>query len=308
MKDEFLASMSHELRTPLNAILGLSEALQENVYGALQPRQREALQTVEESGRHLLELINDILDLSKIEAGKVVLELSDVPLGAACAGALRLVLGAAQAKHVSLESSVVPEDAEASADPRRLKQILVNLLSNAVKFTPEGGRAGVEARLDGEGWVRIVVWDTGIGIAAEDVARLFQPFTQLDSSLSRQHAGTGLGLALVRRLAELHGGAATLESEPGKGTRVTVRLPAAARGAPRSPPALRREPCAGCSLSRTRPRPRPDPPLHGRDGPRRRRARPRPPRPPGRGRAAARRRPPRPAPAGRPRLRRSSSR
>ena len=240
MKDEFLASMSHELRTPLNAILGLSEALQENVYGALQPRQREALQTVEESGRHLLELINDILDLSKIEAGKVVLELSDVPLGAACAGALRLVLGAAQAKHVSLESSVVPEDAEASADPRRLKQILVNLLSNAVKFTPEGGRAGVEARLDGEGWVRIVVWDTGIGIAAEDVARLFQPFTQLDSSLSRQHAGTGLGLALVRRLAELHGGAATLESEPGKGTRVTVRLPAAARGhAAVAAPALR---------------------------------------------------------------------
>ena len=235
MKDEFLASMSHELRTPLNAILGLSEALQESVYGPLQPRQSEALRTVEESGRHLLELINDILDLSKVEAGKLVLETADTPLGPACQAALRLVRGAAQQKHLALETAIVPEEIEAHVDPRRFKQIVVNLLSNAVKFTPEGGRVGLEVRRDGEAWVRVEVWDTGIGIPKEDLPRLFQPFTQLDSRLSRQHAGTGLGLALVRRLAGLHGGGVSLESEPGQGTRVSVRLPA--HGATTSPSA-----------------------------------------------------------------------
>ena len=237
MKDEFLASMSHELRTPLNAILGLSEALQENVYGALQPRQSEALRTVEESGRHLLELINDILDLSKVEAGKLVLETADTPLAAACHAALRLVRGAAQQKRIALETAIEPEEIEAHVDPRRFKQIVVNLLSNAVKFTPEGGRVGLEVRQDGEAWVKVEVWDTGIGIPKEDLPRLFQPFTQLDSRLSRQHAGTGLGLALVRRLAGLHGGSVSLESEPGQGTRVSVRLPA--HGATTSPSAPR---------------------------------------------------------------------
>ncbi len=237
MKDEFLASMSHELRTPLNAILGLSEALQENVYGALQPRQSEALHTVEESGRHLLELINDILDLSKVEAGKLVLDTADGPLAPACQAALRLVRGAAQQKRIALETAIDPEEIEAHVDPRRFKQIVVNLLSNAVKFTPEGGRVGLEVRRDGEAWVRVEVWDTGIGIPKEDLPRLFQPFTQLDSRLSRQHAGTGLGLALVRRLAGLHGGSVSLESEPGQGTRVSVRLPA--HGAATSPSAPR---------------------------------------------------------------------
>ncbi|MFN8090881.1 MAG: ATP-binding protein [Vicinamibacteria bacterium] len=225
MKDEFLASMSHELRTPLNAILGLAEALQENVYGPLRPPQSEALRTVEESGRHLLELINDILDLSKIEAGKVTLETSDVALAPACEAALRFVRGTAQRKGIHLESTLEPEDLTAHVDGRRFRQIVVNLLSNSVKFTPEGGHVGLHVSRDGESWVKVEVRDTGIGISKEDLPRLFQPFTQLDSSLSRQHEGTGLGLALVQRLTELHGGRVTLESEPGRGTRVAVSVP-----------------------------------------------------------------------------------
>ncbi len=224
LKDEFLAAMSHELRTPLNAILGLSEALRELVYGPVTPRQAQALETVQESGRHLLELINDILDLSKIEAGRVALNPERVELRALCESSLRLVREAALHKQLALDFWVAPPELELQADSRRLKQVLVNLLSNAVKFTPAEGRVWLEARRE-QDRVRIVVGDTGIGIAPEDLGRLFQPFVQLDSRLAREHEGTGLGLALVRRLVELHGGEVSLESQPGAGTRVTVELP-----------------------------------------------------------------------------------
>jgi PAS domain S-box-containing protein len=226
LKDEFLANMSHELRTPLNAILGMSEALQEKVYGPLTDRQFRSLHTIEESGRHLLSLINDILDVSKIEADKLELEIGPVSVESVCHASLGLVKQGAHQKRLTVSSTLDSAVTMIQADERRLKQILVNLLSNAVKFTPDGGEIGLEVVGDAEGKVvHFTVWDSGIGIAEEDVGRLFQPFVQLDSSLSRQHAGTGLGLVLVRRLAEMHGGGVSLESEVGQGSRVTVSLP-----------------------------------------------------------------------------------
>jgi len=234
MKDEFLASMSHELRTPLNAVLGLCEALQEQVYGRLNEKQLRALSSIEESGRHLLALINDILDLSKIEAGKLKLEISPVAVESICQASLRLINQIAHKKQLKISSSFDNALTTIHVDGRRLKQILVNLLSNAVKFTAEGGAIGLEvagnikpcpAGLAGHGVMHFTVWDTGIGISPQEMERLFQPFVQLDSSLSRQYPGTGLGLALVRRLVEMHGGDITVESEPGKGSRFTVSLP-----------------------------------------------------------------------------------
>ncbi len=226
LKDEFLAAMSHELRTPLNAILGLSEALQTEVYGPLNGRQLKSLCSIEESGRHLLSLINDILDVSKIEADKLELAIGPVSVESVCQASLGLVKQDAHRKRLSVSTSLDGQVTTIQADARRLKQILVNLLSNAVKFTPEGGAIGLEVVGDVEGQaVRFTVWDTGIGIAPEDMGRLFKPFVQLDSRLSRQHAGTGLGLVLVHRMAEMHGGGVTVESELGKGSRFTVSLP-----------------------------------------------------------------------------------
>jgi PAS domain S-box-containing protein len=226
LKDEFLASMSHELRTPLNTVLGLSEALQEQVYGPLNERQLRSLGTIEESGRHLLALINDILDVSKIEAGKVQLDIAPVSIRSVCQASLGLIKQSAFKKQLKTYSGIDNTLITIQADERRLKQILVNLLSNAVKFTPEGGEVGLEVVGDREREaVHFTVWDTGVGISDEDMARLFQPFVQLDSSLSREHAGTGLGLALVRRLTELHGGGVSLESGVGLGSRFTVSLP-----------------------------------------------------------------------------------
>ncbi len=226
LKDEFLASMSHELRTPLNAILGMSEALLEQVYGELNEKQAKSLRSVEESGRHLLALINDILDLSKIGAGKLELDLGPVPVESTCQSSLRIIKELAQKKQIKVSWSFDGVVTLIRADGRRLKQILVNLLNNAVKFTPEGGLVGLEVWGDVEHqMVRLTVWDTGIGIAPQDLGRLFQPFVQLDGSLSRQYAGTGLGLALVYRMVEMHGGSITVESEVGKGSRFTVSLP-----------------------------------------------------------------------------------
>jgi PAS domain S-box-containing protein len=225
-KDEFLASMSHELRTPLNAILGLSEVLQEQVFGSLNDKQAKYMQTIEESGHHLLALITDILDLAKIEAGKVELEIGPVAIDAVCQASLQLIKQAALKKQLKVSSTVDQQITLLQADERRLKQILVNLLSNAVKFTPAGGQVGLEVVGDVErGRVDLSVWDTGIGIAPEDVKRLFQPFVQLDGSLSRQYTGAGLGLALVRKLADLHGGSVSVESQVGQGSRFTVSLP-----------------------------------------------------------------------------------
>ncbi|MEP7189585.1 MAG: PAS domain S-box protein, partial [Roseiflexaceae bacterium] len=226
LKDEFLASMSHELRTPLNAVLGLSEALQEEVYGPINDRQRRSLHNIEESGRHLLELINDILDLAKIGAGKLELELEFSSIETICQASLRLIKQIAQKKRLSIELTINPAVTLIRVDARRVKQVLVNLLSNAVKFTPEGGAIGLEVVGDAARQaVDLIVWDTGIGIAQDQMTQLFQPFVQLDSRLARQYEGSGLGLALVRRLVELHGGSISVTSEVERGSRFTVALP-----------------------------------------------------------------------------------
>ncbi len=226
LKDEFLASMSHELRTPLNAILGLSEALQEEVYGPLTVKQRRSLGTIEQSGRHLLELITDILDLSKIESGKMELQIEPIALEKLCQSSLTIVRQLAHQKNIMLNFKFAHPLGDIEVDERRIRQVLVNLLSNAVKFTPEGGEVSLEVEVDSDmAILQLSVIDTGIGIAPENIDKLFKPFMQLDSSLSRRYAGTGLGLALVRRLVELHEGSVTLESEIGKGSRFTVTLP-----------------------------------------------------------------------------------
>jgi PAS domain S-box-containing protein len=226
LKDEFLASMSHELRTPLNAVLGLSEALQEEVYGPINDRQRRSLHNIAESGRHLLELINDILDLAKIGAGKLELEIEPAAVATICQASLRLIKQLAHAKQLSVELTIDPAATMLAVDARRLKQILVNLLSNAVKFTPAGGSIGLEVVGNpARQAVDLTVWDTGIGIAQDQMPKLFQPFVQLDSRLARQYEGTGLGLALVYRMVELHGGSVSITSELGQGSRFTVALP-----------------------------------------------------------------------------------
>ena len=226
LKTEFLANMSHELRTPLNAILGLSEAMIEETYGPLTPRQAKSMATIHGSGDHLLSLINDILDLSKIEAGKLELNPDHVVVREFCDSCIAFVRTQAMQKNIRVTFEHDDRIAPLWADPRRLKQVLVNLLINAVKFTPAGGHIGltVAASSDGE-TIGFTVWDTGIGIAADDAAKLFRAFTQLDTGLARQQEGTGLGLALVAKLVELHGGSVSLESEPNKGSRFTVTLP-----------------------------------------------------------------------------------
>jgi signal transduction histidine kinase len=234
LKNEFFACMSHELRTPLHAILGLSESMQEQTYGLINEKQQEALGNIAESGRYLLALINDILDLSKIEAGKLELEMAPVMVQLVCEASLRFINQMAQQKGLKVLTKLDSAVTTIQADERQLKQILVNLLSNAVKFTPEGGSIGLEVagKIEQDA-VYFTVWDFGIGIARENLERLFQPFVQLDSGLTRQYPGTGLGLALVRRLVNLHGGSISVESEPGKGSRFTVSLPWQANNAKR---------------------------------------------------------------------------
>ncbi len=232
-KSVFLASMSHELRTPLNTVLGLSEALQESTFGPLTERQLSALRTMEQSGRHLLSLITDILDFSKMEAGKLDLEIAPVAVAGVCRDSLRLVRGLAIGKQLKISLEIDDPTIIVRADARRLMQILVNLLSNAIKFTPEGGRIGLRVTSaasgptadEESGMVRLTVWDTGMGIAPEDQRRLFRPFVQLDGALSRQFSGTGLGLSLVRGMTEMQGGRVEVSSEEGKGSQFTVVLP-----------------------------------------------------------------------------------
>jgi PAS domain S-box-containing protein len=224
-KDEFLANMSHELRTPLNSILGLSESLLEQRRGSLNEQQQKSLGIIESSGQHLLELINDILDLSKIEAEMFVLHLEPISVDETCRSSLAFVNAQALKKAITLTYTNDTPVTRIMADPRRLKQILVNLLTNAVKFTPEHGKVLLRIQDDPErDLIQFSVIDTGIGIAPGDLKRLFQPFVQLDSSLNRQYQGTGLGLALVQRLTDLHGGSVQVESEPGRGSRFTVNL------------------------------------------------------------------------------------
>jgi PAS domain S-box-containing protein len=226
LKDEFLASMSHELRTPLNAILGLSEALLEGIYEPLAAVQMKPIRMMEQSGRHLLELINDILDLAKIGAGKMPLDREPVDIHMLCAASLHFIEPQARKRQIRICPNIDLAVRVVDADARHLKQILVNLLSNAVKFTPEGGTVGLDVTASRDDQVvQFTVWDTGIGIVQEDMARLFQPFTQLDSRLARQYEGSGLGLALAARMVEMHGGSITVESTVGRGSRFTVSLP-----------------------------------------------------------------------------------
>jgi PAS domain S-box-containing protein len=226
VKDEFLANMSHELRTPLNAILGLSESLGEQIAGPLNEKQQKYVTIIGESGHHLLSLINDILDLAKIEAGQITLDINKVDIRSVCQASLRMVKQLAQKKNQEVSLEIDKGLGLIWADERRLKQMIVNLLSNAVKFTPENGKLGLEVHGDeAANKVRITVWDHGIGIKEADLARLFQPFMQLDSGLAREATGTGLGLALVAQMARLHGGNVTAVSEPEKGSRFSILLP-----------------------------------------------------------------------------------
>ncbi len=218
VKDEFLANMSHELRTPLNAILGISESLEEQVAGPLNEKQLKYIRTVTESGHHLLALINDILDLSKIEAGQMKLDLEDNPLEPIIQSSLRMIKEIAQKKKLVVSYEPGSFVKILHVDDRRLKQAVVNLLSNAVKFTPVEGKIGVEVTGDPEKQqATISVWDTGVGISIKDQQRLFQPFVQLDSGLNREHAGTGLGLTLVAQMVRLHGGRVEVKEQTREG-------------------------------------------------------------------------------------------
>jgi PAS domain S-box-containing protein len=248
MKSEFLANMSHELRTPLNAIIGFSEVLSDGLVGDLTDKQRGFIGDIFRSGKHLLSLINDILDLSKVEAGKMILDLEEVPVAALFANSLSIVKGQAAARHVSLKVHGVEDLGAIRADARKVKQIVFNLLANAVKFSADGGRVTLGAarvprsnvgqrscdwvgrsfplaESDFTEFLRISVTDGGIGISPEGLGHLFQPFSQIDSGLGRKFEGTGLGLAMVKLLTELHGGVVAVESAVGEGSCFTVWLP-----------------------------------------------------------------------------------
>jgi len=256
LKSEFLGKMSHELRTPLNSIIGFSETLLDGLRGELAPAQKEYVEQVLDSGRHLLSLINDILDLSKVEAGRMELDLEPLEITTVLCDSLSIVLEKAGAHNVGLHCEPALDLGVLHADARKVKQILFNLLSNAVKFTPEGGAVRLLAqRVSGDQAARdlpkgmrttlprqnslefleIEVRDTGVGIPAGSMPRLFQPFNQLESDISRTHEGTGLGLAMVRKLAELHGGGVGVQSEEGKGSSFLVWLPYGLDLAPLSP-------------------------------------------------------------------------
>ncbi|MCL1474506.1 PAS domain S-box protein [Argonema antarcticum A004/B2] len=222
-KSEFLANMSHELRTPLNAILGLSQLLGQQIFGALNKRQKEYVNCIHSSGEHLLALINDILDLSKVEAGKEELTLMPISVSELCNYCLSLVYEAAFTKGLQLTIEVDPEADFCVADERRVKQMLLNLLSNGIKFTPAGKVELIVRKVPGA--IAFTVADTGIGIAPEHLPLLFQSFCQLDSDLNRRYEGTGLGLVLTRKLALLHGGDVTVRSVLGKGSQFTLFLP-----------------------------------------------------------------------------------
>jgi PAS domain S-box-containing protein len=254
LKDEFLANMSHELRTPLTAILGMSEILQEEVFGELNEKQHQYTEVIANSGKHLLKLINDILDVSKISAGKLELDISTVSVKELCTSSLVFLKQQAHSKHIQLTTNLPADLEDIDVDERRIRQVLINLLTNAVKFTPAGGQVTLEVRVqelesDSQNatsknrigtmtqvhdhqeilasgpWILFSVIDTGIGIAPADQVKLFRPFIQIDSSLNRHYEGTGLGLALVKQIVELHGGFVSLTSQLGQGSCFKVYLP-----------------------------------------------------------------------------------
>lgn len=247
IKDEFLAGMSHELRAPLNIILGLAELFGEGVYGSLDARQQQAIATIAESGEHLLNLINDMLDLAKIEAGREELSVSLVSPFKVSQAAVRMVQQLAGAGHVAVVEALDGPNLLIEVDECRLRQILVNLLANAIKFTPEGGQVGLTLSAEAGGeLVRFTVWDTGVGIPANRFGQLFRAFAQIEGGPNRRAGGSGLGLALVARLVRMHGGSVGLTSFAGAGSRFSVALPRVA-------------PCP--NLLADGPAPRPDAPL-----------------------------------------------
>ena len=236
LKDEFLANMSHELRTPLNVILGMVEGLQDDVFGVINQRQGKALLNVQLSATYLLELINDILDLSKYDAGRLELSCAPTSIAQLCQSSLAFIKQQASDKEIQLSISMEEALPELLIDERRMRQVLINLLSNAVKFTHSGGKVTLEASLRTDvqgasgpsslhGILRLSVVDTGIGIDPDDQQKLFQPFVQIDSALNRQYVGTGLGLVLVKRIVELHGGSVAVSSVLGAGSTFHVDLP-----------------------------------------------------------------------------------
>jgi PAS domain S-box-containing protein len=225
-KDEFLANMSHELRTPLNAMLGITESLQDYVYGPMPHRQLEMLAKIEQSGHHLLALINDVLDLARIESGQLDVQSSAVHIESLCQQSLQSIKQNAAKKDIAVSLERDERITELTTDEKRLNQILDNLLANAVKFTPRGGRIGLQVKADTtRGRIDFIVWDSGIGIPDHEVPRMFEPFVQLDSGLARKYEGTGLGLSLVARLTDLLGGTISVESVVGKGSQFTVSFP-----------------------------------------------------------------------------------
>jgi two-component system cell cycle sensor histidine kinase PleC len=224
-KSEFLANMSHELRTPLNAINGFSEIMAGEMFGPLgDPKYKGYAADILKSGQHLLSLINDVLDMAKIEAGKLTLHYDTVSLKELVDDAARLMRGKIEEAGLTLVVEA-PDLPDIDADYRGLKQVVLNLISNAVKFTPDGGHVGVAISRQNADRLRVTVTDTGIGIAAEDLARLARPFEQVEGQHSKTTQGTGLGLALTKSLIELHGGTMSIESEPGHGTTVRFDLP-----------------------------------------------------------------------------------
>ena len=225
-KSEFLANMSHELRTPLNAIIGFSELMGGGIFGPLPQRYAEYAHDISTSARHLLEVINDILDLAKVEAGQLGLHCGSVATDALVKGCARLVADRAEASGIALEVAECAGVAPIWGDSTRLRQIVINLLSNAVKFTPRGGRVAIEARTE-HGEVVLTIRDSGVGMSLDEVEVALQPFSQIESAMTRRQDGTGLGLPLTKALTERHGGRLTIASAPGAGTTVEVRLPAA---------------------------------------------------------------------------------
>jgi signal transduction histidine kinase len=215
--------MSHELRTPLNAIIGFSEVLHERMFGEINDKQAEYLADILESGRHLLSLINDVLDLSKIEAGRMDLDPTEFSLPAAIDNTLTLVRERAHRRAIALERTIDEGVDKVHADERKVKQVILNLLSNALKFTPEGGRIAVSAHAR-DGWAEISVTDTGVGIAPEDQEAVFEEFRQVGTA-DKKAEGTGLGLTLCRKFIELHGGKIWVKSEPGLGSTFTFTIP-----------------------------------------------------------------------------------
>ncbi len=232
LKSAFLANMSHELRTPLNAILGFSEILKDNLVVLNEEQSHECLENIHTSGKHLLELVNDVLDLSKIEAGRMELNYDDFHVSNAIREVHNVIRSLSERRDIALTIGVVPDNLQVRADKSKFKQVLYNLLSNAIKFTPQGGRVWVKASSDDAATLCVEVGDTGVGIPREHHERIFNEFYQVDSATTRHVEGTGLGLSLTRRIVQLHGGTLSLESAPGTGSVFTFRLPLGGLAAP----------------------------------------------------------------------------